>query len=485
MKKNSLLLLLLIGVLLCSLSCSRRPETAEKSPESHEIHAQHSESETHEAGTIVLTEEQVKTAGVVTSRVSHELVKDRVAITGELEAVPQRTVRITSRLSGKVVSLMVQEGDSVQAGSPLAVLESVELAQADASFHQAETEFETAKKNYERVKAMASLGSYSKSALEEAKNNAASARAELEGARANVLMIQKQYERVKELQAAGIAARKDLEKAEADLIKARADVESARVKAESASSRLAREELMYRKGYLSSKEVTEAEQAYRDALSKYRSTKNMLTILGVSEENHGRAFTITSPLSGVVTALQITQGEAIVPTTPLMTVIDPRTLWLMADVYEKDLPKVKMGARAVFTVSAYPDRAFYGRVSYLSPSMDQKTRTVKARIQVPNDEKKLKVHMFAKGSITIDSRKKAIIIPKDAVQHQENAQIIYIRKEAPGTFLPRQVKTGEEYDGNIEILEGLSDGEDVVTKGSFTLKSEAKKATMEGDGCEH
>lgn len=434
-----------------------------------------------ESGTISLTPEQIKVGGIETEILKLQTVDERAPITGELKAATQREVKITSRNSGKVLRLLAQEGDRVMSNQPLAVIESVELAQTDASFHQAETEFEISRKNLARVNDMAKLGIFSKSTLEEAQNSAAQSRAAMEGAQADLLIAQKQYDRSKELQGAGLASMKDLERSEADLTKARADVEKARVNLNSSESRLKREELNYRRGHLTYKEVFEAEQAFRQAQARFKSARSAMEILGVSEENHGRTFTVTSPIQGIISSLQISQGEGIVPTTPLMTVVDTRVLWLLADIYEKDLGKIKLGQKAIFTVAAYPKKSFRGRVSYISPTMEEKTRTVKARIEVPNVDLSLKVNMFARGWIFVDSKRQALLVPLGAIQKSADQDVVYVQKESPGTFAPQKVSRGEVFGDREEILEGVKVGSIVVVKGSFMVKSEEQKSSLEGE----
>jgi membrane fusion protein, heavy metal efflux system len=430
---------------------------------------------------IVLTAEQVETAGIVTEKLKYETLEERIAITGELEAVPDRSSKVTSRFSGKVNKLLVQEGDRVKQGAPLVVIESVELAQADAAFHQAQSELAMAEKNLARVRDMAKLGLFSRSTLEEARNACAQAQASRDGAKAELLLAQKQYDRIKELNLSGIAATKDLERADADLKKAGAGGQSAIVSLESARARLKREEENFRKGHLTYKEVLEAEKLQEQALSHYHSALATFQILGIDEHNHGRTFTLSSPIEGMVTALQITGGEAVVPTTPLMMIVNTDTLWLMADIYEKDLRKVRTGQKATFTVYAFPGKIFRGRLSYISPMMDEKTRSVKARVQVMNRECRLKVHMFARGNINVEHERKALLIPLESIQKEGDKSIVYVLKEKPGTFVPAEVKAGLSYGGRQEILKGLEAGQTIAVKGSFMVRSEEQKSSLEGE----
>jgi membrane fusion protein, heavy metal efflux system len=464
-----LILLILIPLAGCpQKGKSEKPEQAEKKSGG-------------EKGSIVLTAEQMKTAGIVTHTLNYKTVEETIAITGELEAIPDESIKVTSRLSGKVSRILVQEGDTVKPGDPLVIMESVELAQADAAFHQAKAELDLASKNLTRVKDMARLGIFSRSTVEEARNAFAQAQAARKGAKAELMQVRKQYDRVKDLQSAGIVSTKDLEKAEADLEKASADEQSAIVSFTSAQDRLKREEESFKRGHLAYKEVMETEKAYDQALSHYRSAVSMLKILGVDENNHGRSYTLNSPIDGMVTALQITPGEGAVPTTPLMTIVNTDMLWLKADIYEKDLGKVRLNQKVTFTVNTYPLLKFKGRLSYISPMMDEKTRSVKARVQVRNIDKKLKVHMFARGFINVEHMREALLVPIEAIQQEGGKNIVYVLREKPGTFIPAEVEAGPVYEEKQEILKGLTAGQSIAVKGSFMIKSEERKSLLEED----
>lgn len=471
-KKLSIMSLLMILLLLITLSgCPQKEEGERPAPAE-------GKSDT-EKGSINLTAEQMKTAGIVTETLKYETIEEIIAITGELEAVPDKSVKVTSRLSGKVSRILVQEGQTVKSGDPLIVIESVELAQADAAFHQAKAEVDLASKNLTRVKDMARLGIFSMSTLEEARNAFAEAKAARKCAKADLMQARKQYDRVKELQSAGIASAKDLEKAEVDLAKASADEQATIVSFESAQDRLKREEESFKKGHLFYKEVSEAEKAYDQALSNYRSALSTFKILGVDENNHGSSFRLISPIDGMVTTLQITPGEGVVPTTPLMTIVNTDILWLLADVYEKDLGKVKLNQKVTFTVNSYPLEKFRGHLSYISPLMDDKTRSVKARVRVQNAGMKLKVHMFARGFINVEHTRKALLVPTESIQKEGEKNIVYVLREKPGTFVPVEVKTGPVYEERQEILKGLTAGQSIAVKGSFMVRSEEKKSSLE------
>jgi membrane fusion protein, heavy metal efflux system len=158
-------------------------------------------------------------------------------------------------------------------------------------------------------------------------------------------------------------------------------------------------------------------------------------------------------------------------------------LWAVIDVYEKDLGRVKTGMEARLLVSAYPDKTFKGRISYVGDIMDEKSRTVKARVTIDNSSGFLKPGMFA--TVSMDAARDArgdttIAIPEEALFLDGSERHVFVR-EGEGTFVVRRVAVGSVSGKKIEIKDGLKPGEAVVTKGVFSLKSELKKETLHQD----
>jgi membrane fusion protein, heavy metal efflux system len=182
----------------------------------------------------------------------------------------------------------------------------------------------------------------------------------------------------------------------------------------------------------------------------------------------------------VVVEKTVTQGEMVSPDKVLFIVSDLSSLWVVIDVYEKDLSRLKTRMDVKLLVAAYPATAFKGRISYVGDVVDEKTRTVKARVTIDNRDGFLKPGMFA--TVSINSVKnsgdeKVIAVPEEAVFLDGSERYVFVH-EGDGRFAVRRISVGSASGPKIEIREGLKEGDEVVTKGVFTLKSELKKETF-------
>jgi membrane fusion protein, heavy metal efflux system len=160
-----------------------------------------------------------------------------------------------------------------------------------------------------------------------------------------------------------------------------------------------------------------------------------------------------------------------------MTVTDLSTVWVQADVYEKDIHSVREGQPAEVVVSSYPDRIFTGRITYVSDVLEPSTRTAKVRVEVPNQQNLLKLEMFATVRIPTPATRSALAIPANAVQNVDGTTVAFV-KAAGDRFEKRPLRLGQRSGDWVEVTDGLKAGDTVVTEGSFLLKSEAKKSEL-------
>ena len=154
----------------------------------------------------------------------------------------------------------------------------------------------------------------------------------------------------------------------------------------------------------------------------------------------------------------------------LFTLTNLARVWVQADVYEKDLGRVQRDSECVVNVETYPDRTFKGRLTYVSDSIDPKTRTAKLRCVVDNTDNALKLDMFARVAIPTNERRQSVAVPAGAVQQVDNQAVVFIRRSAT-RFERRDVRVGATVGGLIEIVDGVTPGETVVGDGSFYLKT--------------
>ena len=180
--------------------------------------------------------------------------------------------------------------------------------------------------------------------------------------------------------------------------------------------------------------------------------------------------TLRAPLSGVVTKLVVAAGEVVEPEKELFTLADISTVWVLADVYEKDLSKITRAGSVSIKVDAYPDRTFSGRITHVSDLIDPTTRTAKVRCVVENRDGALKLDMFAKVVLGTSEERQALTVPSDAIQQVDNQPVVFTRQSAT-RFERRNVQVGRRSGDLVEILGGVQQGQMVVGKGSFYLKT--------------
>ena len=182
---------------------------------------------------------------------------------------------------------------------------------------------------------------------------------------------------------------------------------------------------------------------------------------------------IHSPANGVVVNVGVREGQYVTPQTELYTVADLSHVWVLVDIFEDELPWVRVGDEARMTVAAAPGRIFEGQLTYIYPYAESQTRTVKARLEFDNAELLLKPDMFADVTILASPEVEAIAVPSEAVVRSGVREQVFVVRE-PGKFEPRDVRLGVSSDGWTQILEGVEAGEQVVVSAQFLIDSESK-----------
>src|SRR5258708_3640172 len=175
---------------------------------------------------------------------------------------------------------------------------------------------------------------------------------------------------------------------------------------------------------------------------------------------------------------KVTVGSVVNAGDELLSLSDTRSLWMIAAANELDLGKLRPGQAVRIEVRAYPDREFSGRILKLGEQLDPNTRTLQIRILVPNPKGLLKPEMYATASIAEGARRAILVLPEEAIQDINGVPAVFVRKSAT-EFEPRTVKAGRHANGEAEITEGLKAGEDVVVKGSFLMKSQLMRRSIE------
>ncbi|WP_167632253.1 efflux RND transporter periplasmic adaptor subunit [Mariprofundus ferrooxydans] len=181
---------------------------------------------------------------------------------------------------------------------------------------------------------------------------------------------------------------------------------------------------------------------------------------------------IHAPAAGIVTRIGIREGAHVTPDSELYQIADLSRVWVLADLYEYEIGWVKRGDHASLRVASLPGERFSGKITYIYPYLDPKTRTNKVRIEFDNSSGLLKPDMFGDVTIASTTTRPGIYVPKEAVLITGKSAHLFVRSK-PGHFEPRTVKTGISADGQIEIVEGVKAGEMVVSSGQFLIDSES------------
>ncbi len=263
-----------------------------------------------------------------------------------------------------------------------------------------------------------------------------------------------------------------------DVGEAKAEFYTAAARCELAKLNFAREERLLQEGIGAKKNFVEAEAEYKVAQVNLEVAEKKLHVLGFTEEQVKEiasthqinpAIALHAPIEGKVVEIKAVRGAMVDAATPILTIIDPRCLWVDAEIYEKDIARINVGQRVEVRVPALSGQTFQGRVSYIGDIVNPDTRTITVRTEVANERQLLKPGMFAHVDIVLDEGQQVLVVPSAAVLEEGDRKIVFVKQE--GHFVRRQIATGALYRNCYQVLGGLKPGEEVVVQGNHELKS--------------
>ncbi|GJL76651.1 efflux RND transporter periplasmic adaptor subunit [Nitrosomonas sp.] len=190
------------------------------------------------------------------------------------------------------------------------------------------------------------------------------------------------------------------------------------------------------------------------------------------DHNIHKSLHIHTPASGIVVNIGAREGQYVTPGTEIYMIADLSTVWVFADIYENELPWVRSGDLVEMRLAGIPGRVFRGHLAFIYPYAEAKTRTIKVRLDFKNTELLLKPDMFAEISIYAGKQKSALVIPSEAIIRSGTRDKVLVVRDA-GKFEPRTITTGVASDGKVIVLDGLKEGEEVVTSAQFLIDSES------------
>ena len=357
--------------------------------------------------------QQAADKAIETEVVTTAPISGVVTATGKILVPEDRTAVIGPVNEGRIVKLYAGQGSKVRKGQKLAELESADIDQAEADYLKALADSENAKRS----------------------------------AAAEIKLAQQTYDRTKALYEKTVVPGKNLQSAEHDLEVARATAEN-NAASTKATLIAARRHLL----------ILGLNEAAIDALG----TKPGLAA----------TFSLNSPIDGTVIERDATIGATVGTDANVFKIIDTSRVWIDANVFEKDLPRVRNGQGVKVTTTAFPGTTFSGRVIFINSVVDPDSRTVKVRTEVPNPDGRLKPDMFCNVEIITDVKSMAVSIPQSAVLDDGGKKVVFVAEG--NDYKERQVQIGIQNGDRVEVIDGLSAGDRVVTRGNYLLLQKSK-----------
>jgi cobalt-zinc-cadmium efflux system membrane fusion protein len=354
------------------------------------------------------TSERAPGNTIETEIVTAQTIAGAIAATGTILVPEDRVANVGPVNEGRIVRLYAGQGSNVKKGQKLADLESPDMDEAEADYLKALADYDNARRS----------------------------------SAAEVKLAQATYDRTKMLYEKTITAGKNLEIAEHDLELAKASAENS-VAGTKAALTAARRHLR----------ILGLSDAEIDALA--------------NRPSMAATFSLTSPIAGIVVERNATLGATVGTDATVFKVIDTSRVWIDANVFEKDLERVKPGQEVGVTVPAYPGSRFAGRVILVASVVNPETRTVQVRTEVANSDGRLKPDMFANVEIVTDIHRSAISVPQTAVLEDGGKSVVFVANG--GDYTRREVTVGVQSGDRVEIVDGLRDGDQVVVKGNYLL----------------
>jgi membrane fusion protein, heavy metal efflux system len=402
-----LLMAILAGALLGVILYSRFAETGPPRLSPDPAGPPGSVGPSPPSAVVQISAESQREAGIVVESVALRSLHSTLSATGTVTEDPGRVAHIRPLARGVVQRVYVRLGDRVSTGDPLVEYDNIELGIAIGEF----------------------LG----------------ARAELERSLTDVRVKSKILERSRQLLREGALAQTSYDLREAEYREAEARVGGSRATVEKI------EEQIHRYGW----------------------SDEDLASIPVKRGSSGHNLThsvLRAPFSGVVTGFQMGEGEVVEPGRELLAITDMSTLWVLADIYERDLAHIRTGKPVQVRVASHPDTVFDGRITHVADVIDPKSRTAKVRCLVQNGAGLLKLEMFATVEIPGDPTTAVPAVRDSSIQQIGGQPVVFVRTSRT-EFQRRDVQTGARSRGYTEIRSGLEPGESVASEGSFVLKS--------------
>lgn len=371
--------------------------------------------ESAESHDVTLTEDVQRASGITFATAAAKSMTGIIQATGVVTANESRVAHIRPLARGRILKVSVRSGDRVKKGQVLLTYDNIELGESVGDYLRA-------------------IGA-------------------LQRARTELDLARRSLERATNLLGSGAIAR-----AEADRRQAEFHNTETAVQAQQAE------------------EARIHEKLHRFGLEE-TDIRGLIKANGADFHREVSISTLRAPFDGAILKAVAAEGETVSAEQELFTLIDTTTVWILADVYERDIASIREGATAAVTIDSFAGETLTGRVTNVSDSLDPSSRTAKVRVEVANLARRLKLEMFANIAIPTTQSRSALVIPASALQQIGGKPVVFVR-ESPTKFEAREVETGTQWPNWTEIIKGVSANDVVVAKGAFLLKSELAKSEL-------
>lgn len=263
----------------------------------------------------------------------------------------------------------------------------------------------------------------------------------------------------------------------------RADIAALKARSASARANLARLEALAQRNMASQQELAAARAEATALAAEASAAEQRLKALGLNARGAAPKFELRAPGSGFAIRRGVVAGESVLAEQEVATIVDLERAWFVARVFEHQLARIRVGAAAAVELNAYPGETFLGAVDYVSPAVDAEARTIVARVVVENRDALLRIGLFGTAAIAAPTEARStpvLVVPRSALTEIAGKTVVFVAGEG-GSFELHEVILGVSGPGMVEVVQGLQEGEQVVTRGVWTLKSVLLRGTFGED----
>lgn len=406
-----------------------------------------------------------KRLGIKVEPVQRQRLAIGIKTTGQIETLPSQKVEVTTPIPGaKVVELLVEPGASVTKNQPLAVVTSPDLvtlrvesqdklAQGQADLQQAQADLRLAQQNYQRYQQIAD--------------------SEIAQAQSQVDFAQEKYNKDKQLADDGALPRRNALESQTQLAQAKAELTKAQSRRDviGAENQLKRAQASVQ---LAKSNINRSNTSYQTRLAQLGNLANAKGLV-----------TVTAPISGKVADREVTIGQTFNDAGgKLMTIVNDSRLFATANIYEKDLSKVRIGQRISLKVASVSDRTFSGKVSRIGTMVEGETRVIPVQAEIDNSRGQLKPGMFAELEVLTNQTSSATsAIPTSAVVDANGKKVVYV--QSGNAYQTVEITLGQTSGDMVEVKSGLFDGDMIVTQRAPQLYAQSLRGGTQIKADEH